>query len=265
MDIQKKVTILGKVQDVGYRLFLYKEAENEAIVKFEANNSDEKGKVEVLLGDEKDKVEKFIEFIRHNFPKNAIVNKYNIEEYDGNIMTRESFYRKLTTSQLEKMAEVGMGMIKKQDNVPIWRCKEVIITKEGCIGVEVGNDIKNISLTSLTDCILVSLIKMNLRYADGSEPLDDAKIVIRKQKSSDPSWAKSGQSVTNCIYQELKRGLIPNINNRLSFQESIDIYLTKDGIEKDIRSDDIMYNAKICIDIKKEKGNVETARKFDFR
>ncbi len=122
--IGKKITIEGnKVQDVGYRLFLLDNAERILITHLDARNlkkelNQEVGeKVEVLIGGDKDRVEKFIKFVQNNFPENADVNCPidDAENYEGDIRTIESFSRCLSVHQLAKFATIGNKIVIGQE------------------------------------------------------------------------------------------------------------------------------------------------------
>lgn len=61
-----RITIKGKVHDVGYRPFLLGLAESLEIERFFADNViiEDKQAVEVLVDDEEDKVKAFIELLK---------------------------------------------------------------------------------------------------------------------------------------------------------------------------------------------------------
>jgi len=117
MNMKLKIIIKGKVHDVGYRPFLLGLAESLEVERFFADNIKVDGKqaVEILVDDEEDKVNAFIELIKKNKPENAEVESIDVEEYDGSVMKIESYYRYLTAMQLAKIAIYGGSMLKKQD------------------------------------------------------------------------------------------------------------------------------------------------------
>ena len=111
-----KITIKGKVHDVGYRPFLLGLAESLEIERFFADNIFINGKqvVEVLVDDVDDKVKAFVEIVKKRKPENAEVEGIDFEEYDGSVMKTESYYRYLTAMQLSKIATYGGRMLNKQ-------------------------------------------------------------------------------------------------------------------------------------------------------
>lgn len=125
-EIKKKVSITGnKVQNVGYRLFLLNSGQTMDLSKLDVKNLKKDGKkekIEIYVGDEKDKIDRFIEFIISNFPEKAIIddedkNNIKIEYYDEDIMSIESFYKILSVSQLYKFANSGTEMVVIQKEI----------------------------------------------------------------------------------------------------------------------------------------------------
>ena len=118
MHIKKKIIISGqKVHDVGYRPYLLGIAESMGIEKFFVDNifSDEKQVVYALINSSEENVDSFIEIASSKFPEKSIVEKVEVEDYKGNVMKIESFYRYLTAMQLSKIANYGGKMLDKQD------------------------------------------------------------------------------------------------------------------------------------------------------
>jgi len=117
--IQKKIIIKGpKVHDVGYRLFLLDEAEARLIPFLSVKNIRNKEQVvEVLACGEEDRVERFIEFVKNNFPDDAEVNSVSVGDYEGDIRTIESFSRSFSISQLSKIARTGVAMLNLQSGM----------------------------------------------------------------------------------------------------------------------------------------------------
>ncbi len=113
-----RITIKGRVHDVGYRPFLLGLAESLEVDRFFADNIfiDGKQAVEILVDDEEDKVKAFVDLIRKKKPENAGVEEVEVEEYDGSVMKTESYYRYLTAMQLAKIATYGGKMLEKQDS-----------------------------------------------------------------------------------------------------------------------------------------------------
>lgn len=122
--IGKKIIIIGnKVQDVGYRLFLLDEAERMLVTHLDAKNLRKKAQeveqLEVLIGGDKDRVDKFVEFVKNNFPENADINMPigDAEIFEGDIRTIESFSRCLSVHQLTKFAVIGTKIVIGQENL----------------------------------------------------------------------------------------------------------------------------------------------------
>lgn len=115
--MKKRILIIGNVHDVGYRPFLLGLVESLEIGRFFADNIFINGKqaVEILIDGLEDRVHTFIELVKRKTPENAVVEKTEIEDYDGSIMKTESYYRYLTAMQLAKIATYGGRMLEKQD------------------------------------------------------------------------------------------------------------------------------------------------------
>lgn len=141
---KKKVVIKGeKVQDVVYRLFLLEAAESIGLRGFQARNVG--NDVEFLVEGDGDKVAEFVNFARTNYPEPADVKEVAIEDYEGNVMSIEGFYRSFSAGQLAKIVNVGLSMLQKQD-ILISDVKEMkgdIKEVKGDVK-EVKNDIKEI-------------------------------------------------------------------------------------------------------------------------
>ncbi|MBO3832254.1 MAG: acylphosphatase [Candidatus Brockarchaeota archaeon] len=111
---KKRVVIKGeKVQDVGYRLFLLEAAESIGLKGFQARNVG--NDVEFLVEGDENKVADFVGFAKTNYPELAEVKEVVTEDYDGNIMSIEGFYRSFSAGQLVKIVNVGVNMVGKQD------------------------------------------------------------------------------------------------------------------------------------------------------
>lgn len=116
--MKKKIIIMGdKVTDVGYRPFLLGIAESLEIERFYADNTTMDGKkaVYALVDSTEEKVKGFLEMSSSKFPENAEVEKVVEEEYEGNVMRTENYYRYLSSTQLSKIANSGGRMLEKQD------------------------------------------------------------------------------------------------------------------------------------------------------
>jgi acylphosphatase len=112
-----KITITGKVHDVGYRLFLLEEADFLLIPHFDARNVKINGKeaLIVLVDGEKEQITEFVEFVKTNKPENAVVDRIEVEEYTGRVRDIERFRSSFNTAQLSKIVQVGLKMLQKQD------------------------------------------------------------------------------------------------------------------------------------------------------
>lgn len=116
--MKKKLIIKGeKVQDVGYRLFLLDVAEELGLKGFQARNI--KDYVEFIVEGDEDKIFKFIDFAKENFPPFARVNSVICEDYDGEVLSIDRFYHRFSIDQLVKIVDIGLNMLKKQDEMLI--------------------------------------------------------------------------------------------------------------------------------------------------
>ncbi|MEM0054142.1 MAG: acylphosphatase [Nitrososphaeria archaeon] len=114
--MKRKLVIEGdRVQEVGYRLFLFDIAESYGLKGFYAKNVDKN--VEVLVEGEDNLVESFIKEVTKSFPQYALVKNVRIEDYDGPVTSVESFYRSLSLQQLTKIVNVGLGLIDGQNKM----------------------------------------------------------------------------------------------------------------------------------------------------
>lgn len=112
--LKKRIVIKGeRVQDVGYRLFLLEAAESLGLKGFQARNVEDY--VEFLVEGDEDRVAEFADFAKKNYPELARVEKVVEEDYEGNIMPIEGFYRSLSLNQLVKIVNIGSSMLSKQD------------------------------------------------------------------------------------------------------------------------------------------------------
>ncbi len=117
--MKRRILIIGKVHEVGYRAFLLGLAESFEVKNFFAENLTINGKqaVEVLVEDEEIKVKDFIDSLKKRKPDAAEVEEIKVEDYQGKVMKKESYYRYLTAMQLTKIATYGGEMIKRQDEM----------------------------------------------------------------------------------------------------------------------------------------------------
>ena len=114
--IKRRILVKGsRVQDVGYRLFLYYEAENLGLAGLQARNV---GKdVEILAEGEENCMNEFVKFIKENYPKHAEVEKVEVYDYNGVVMDIERYYRSLTVEQLAKIVDAGLGLVGGQSKI----------------------------------------------------------------------------------------------------------------------------------------------------
>ena len=118
--IRKRLLVKGqKVHDVGYRPFLLGLAESLEIERFFADNIFIEGKqaVYALIDSSEENAKAFIEIASSKFPENSDVEKVEAEDYTGNVMKTESYYRYLTAMQLSRIATYGGNMLEKQDRM----------------------------------------------------------------------------------------------------------------------------------------------------
>jgi len=112
-----RITIIGKVHDVGYRLFLLEEADYLFIPYFDARNVRINGKeaLVVLVDGDEEQIKEFVEFVKTNKPEKAVVEEIRIEEYRGRVRDIERFRASFNTAQLSKIVQVGLKMLEKQE------------------------------------------------------------------------------------------------------------------------------------------------------
>lgn len=105
--VSMRIVIEGsKVQEIGYRIFLLRQAMLYGVERIYANNLG-KDKVEVLLSDKKDKVKNFYEVIRRERPPDAKVKDVKEEPYQGgnSIPPIDRYFQFLNLEQLSKGRE----------------------------------------------------------------------------------------------------------------------------------------------------------------
>jgi acylphosphatase len=113
----KEIVIKGKVHDVGYRFLLLSEAERLFIEKFDARNVlvDREQHLDVLIEGAEEKISRFVAFAESNYPPEASVESVEVKDYQEEIRSVDSFRQSFMVFQLTKMAQVGVGMLGKQD------------------------------------------------------------------------------------------------------------------------------------------------------
>jgi acylphosphatase len=115
----KEITIKGKVHDVGYRFFLLSEAERLFIEKFDARNVliDGEQHLIVLVEGAEEKISRFVEFAESKYPPEASVESVEVKDYGEEVRSIDSFRQSFMVFQLTKIAQVGVGMLGKQDSM----------------------------------------------------------------------------------------------------------------------------------------------------
>jgi acylphosphatase len=115
----KEIAIKGKVHDVGYRLFLLSEAESVFIEKFDARNVLVEGEQHLIVRVEgvEERIKRFIAFAESNYAPGASVESVEVKDYGEEVRSIDSFRQSLMVFQLSKMAQAGVGMLRKQDTM----------------------------------------------------------------------------------------------------------------------------------------------------
>ena len=112
----KKVKILirekkKKVQEVGFRLCLLKEAQKQFITNFSAENLPDGKTVEVLISGKPTNVDKFVMRVKEIGRGNPIDFEITTERYSGSIMKTSEYASYLTAGQLV----IGVGTLGSID------------------------------------------------------------------------------------------------------------------------------------------------------
>jgi acylphosphatase len=113
----KEIVIKGKVHDVGYRFLLLSEAERWLIGKFDARNVLVEGEQHliVLVEGVEEKISRFVEFVESSYPPEASVESVGVKDYKEEVRSIDAFRQSFMVFQLTKMAQAGVGMLRKQD------------------------------------------------------------------------------------------------------------------------------------------------------
>jgi acylphosphatase/predicted nucleic acid-binding Zn-ribbon protein len=105
--VKAKIIIKGgRVQDVGYRLFLLSKA--HSLKGFEASNVG--ADLIVLVEGDDATVNRFIQIVKSEKPPLADVSEVIVEGYDGEVMDVREYREQLSLEQLVKIATVGVEM-----------------------------------------------------------------------------------------------------------------------------------------------------------
>jgi len=119
MNMKLKVKITGpKVHDVGYRVFLLKNAMNLALPGLSTYNWEENGQQEVIAlveGDEA-RIAPFLQAIEKNKPELAEVSKVTSEPYDGDVGRTIEMAMLCSFVQLDKAIPL---LLKIQENTAV--------------------------------------------------------------------------------------------------------------------------------------------------
>jgi len=116
----KKITLHGKVHNVGYWLLLLEQADSMFIPYFDAKNIKPEGKETlVILADGEDaQLTEFIEFVNSNFPEKAVVESITVSEYTGKIKDIDKFRQSFDTIQLSKIVQSGLVLLEYTKYIP---------------------------------------------------------------------------------------------------------------------------------------------------
>lgn len=199
--ISKRIIVRGgKVHNVGYRLHILQKAEALLIPNIGIWNTYEEGKeaVEVLVGGEEKKVDKFVQFIKTSFPEKAkLEGTPTIDDYEEDIPTIEAFSRSFSTSQLAKIANAGITMLEKQDKT--LEKQDIMIQKIDAVGSKVdavgskvdavGKKVEDVGqkvdavgskVDSLKDATHNDFNRMDAKYDKISEKMDSINKSLKK-------------------------------------------------------------------------------------
>jgi acylphosphatase len=103
--VKIKLTITGeKVHNVGYRVFLFDEAQRLGLEGFNALNVSIEGKpgITVLAEGSEEVVDAFVEFAKTNYPSKANVDKVETEDFGERIPKTEDYFLRIMTEQMNK-------------------------------------------------------------------------------------------------------------------------------------------------------------------
>jgi len=116
----KKITIQGRVHNVGYRLLLLEEADNLFISYFDARNININGRetLVVFVNGEDAILNEFLDFINSNFPEKAVVKSISVEDFSGKIKDIDKFRQSFDTVQLSKIVQSGVVLLEYAKYIP---------------------------------------------------------------------------------------------------------------------------------------------------
>ena len=101
----------SKVVDVGYRYFLLFNAVSSGISKFFAYNVLEVGSeaVVVRVQGAEEKVDRYVDFVRSNFPAHAKVDGVEVRDFGGEVMDGLVFLQFLQFEKIDRAVSALLG------------------------------------------------------------------------------------------------------------------------------------------------------------
>ena len=202
MEEAKKITIKGKVHDVGYRLFLLTEAESLLIDYFDARNVIVNGEQQliVLVRGPGDKISTFVDFIHSNYPPEASVHDISVEEYTEEVRSIDSFRQSFMVVQLAKIAQAGLMMLKKQD--------QMLDKQDQMLSIQDQMLSKQDQMLSKQDQMLSKqdqmLSKQDMLINVVREESEKVRNVIKERFEEDMKWLKSEISEIKTSLDKIK-------------------------------------------------------------
>ena len=212
---RKRVVVVGRVHDVGYRPLLLGIAGFLGIERFYADNVFVEGKqaVEILIDAPEDKISAFLDLIKKRKPDEAVVERIDVEDYLGEVMRMDDYYRYLTAMQLWKIASYGGQMLKKQD-LMIQKQDEMLKKQDEMSG-------KMDKMLEKQDKILEKQDemsgKMDLLLEKQDKMLEKMDLMLKKQDETIQTIKKEGRKTRRMISSSTKllSSKLDNITNLL--------------------------------------------------
>ena len=195
-----KITIKGKVHDVGYRLFLLSEAERLFIERFDARNVlvDGEQLLIVLVEGVEKKINRFVDFAESNYPPEASVRYVEVEDDGEAVRSIDVFRQSLMVFQLAKIAQAGVGMLKKHDTM-LEKQDEMIkvIKEESGETREVVRDERE-KTREVVEKVREEVEKVSETMKEGSEKTrevmkeesEETRKVVKENIEEDVEWLK---------------------------------------------------------------------------
>jgi len=202
MEEAKKITIKGKVHDVGYRLFLLTEAESLLIDYFDARNVIVNGEQQliVLVRGPGDKISTFVDFIHSNYPPEASVHDISVEEYTEEVRSIDSFRQSFMVVQLAKIAQAGLMMLKKQDQM-LDKQDQMLSKQDQMLDKQDQMLSKQDQMLSKQDQMLS---KQDMLINVVREESEKVRNVIKERFEEDMKWLKSEISEIKTSLDKIK-------------------------------------------------------------